>query len=398
MAEALDLIFREGQYADRVIAKVLRADKRRGSRDRAFIAERTYEVVRHYRLLTELAELKGGEPQTKQDWWRLIGISLLLDGHELPAWREWEGLRGDELRERKAALSNELCYFVSHPDWLDELGRAELGDRWEPTAKALNERADVILRTNRLKTNPTALQAALSAEGIETEWLSEDALRVTERKNLFRTDAFRRGWFEVQDFSSQRAAPALDVAAGMTVIDACAGAGGKSLHLAALMENRGRIISMDVEAWKLAELKKRARRAGVQNVETRPIESSKTIKRLRGKADRLLLDVPCSGLGVLRRNPDAKWKLSPEFIERLRKTQAEILERYPSMVKAGGQMVYATCSILPSENEQQVEQFLASPAGADWTLLDQRTYWPQMDGHDGFFVARLKKAEAETES
>lgn len=391
VAEALDIIFREGKYADRVIAQVLKADKRRGSKDRAFIAEHTYEIVRHYRRLEKLA---GSTPQSKKDWWRIIGIHLLLNGVTLPDWREWEGLHYETIKAANLELENELCYFASLPDWLNELGQKELGKEWEATAKALNKPAEVILRTNRLKTKPEALQQQLKTDGIETVLLADDALKVTKRRNLFRTKAFQQGLFEVQDFSSQQAAPALDVLPGMTVVDACAGAGGKTLHLAALMENRGRILSLDVEGWKLKELKKRAARNGVQNVETRVIESSKTIKRLHDKADRLLLDVPCSGLGVLRRNPDAKWKLSPEFIERLKGVQKDILQRYPKMVKAGGKMVYATCSVLPSENEQQLEHFLASEAGADWKLLHKKSYLPQQDGYDGFFVSTLEKRES----
>jgi 16S rRNA (cytosine967-C5)-methyltransferase len=393
VAEALQLIFNEGKYADRVIAQVLKADKRRGSKDRAFIAEQTYEAVRNYRLLSEIA---GGEPKSKTDWWRLIGIRLLLAGETLPPWTEWEGLVAKQILDKATALKQELRYFASLPDWMDKLGQAELGPKWEATAKALNEPAEVILRTNTLKTQRETLRAALTGEGIETELLGDLALRVTKRKNLFRTQAFRDGWFELQDFSSQQAAPALDVKAGMTVVDACAGAGGKTLHLAALMENKGRIISMDTEEWKLKELKKRAARNGVQNVETRTIESSKTIKRMAGKADRLLLDVPCSGLGVLRRNPDAKWKLSPDFIDRLKGIQRDILESYPRMVKPGGKMVYATCSILPSENEAQVAHFLESAAGKDWSLVDTKTFYPQIDGYDGFFVARLEKGEAQS--
>lgn len=388
VAEALQLIFEENKYADRVISQVLKADKRRGSKDRAFIAEQTYEAVRHYRMLEALL---GEKPKTKQDWWRLIGVSLLLQGESLPPWREWEGLDRKTMLAKRMDLSNQLCYFVSLPDWLDQLGQKELGDNWEATAKALNKPADVILRANRLKATAQAVQQALKAEGIDTELLEGDALKVTKRKNLFRTNPFRQGWFEVQDFSSQQAAPALDVEPGMTVIDACAGAGGKSLHLAALMENKGRIISMDTEAWKLQELKKRAKRNGVQNVEARPIESSKTIKRLHAKADRLLLDVPCSGLGVLRRNPDAKWKLSPEFIDRLKGIQADILQRYPKMVKAGGKMVYATCSVLPSENDEQLDTFLNSEAGANWELVRKQTFLPQRDGFDGFFVSELQQ-------
>ncbi|MCZ8215023.1 MAG: class I SAM-dependent methyltransferase, partial [Cyclobacteriaceae bacterium] len=185
---------------------------------------------------------------------------------------------------------------------------------------------------------------------------------------------------------SQAIAPFLQVEPGMRVIDACAGAGGKTLHLAALMQNKGRIISMDTEEWKLTELKLRARRAGVGNVETRVIESTKTIKRMEKMGDRVLLDVPCSGLGVLRRNPDAKWKLSPEFIEKVIDLQKNILHDYSMMVKPGGKLVYSTCSLMPTENEKQVATFLAN--NPDFTLEEEKHIWPS-EGFDGFYMARV---------
>ncbi len=175
----------------------------------------------------------------------------------------------------------------------------------------------------------------------------------------------------------------------MRIIDACAGAGGKTLHLAALAKNKGRIIAMDVEQWKLDELQKRARRAGVSNLEPRLIESSKSIKRLEKSADRVLLDVPCSGLGVLKRNPDAKWKLSPEFIQQVRELQHNILSDYGVMLKPGGLMVYSTCSILPSENEEQVRRFLEEKQG-EYELVKDKHTWPS-EGYDGFYMALLKK-------
>ena len=271
-------------------------------------------MVRYYRLYSHLA---GAEPRTKQDWWRLIGIHLLLDGHTLPEWREFAGLDPEDLRGRLVAAREDRALRESIPDWLDEVGEEQLGVDWTATLAALNEQAPVVLRVNRLKSDPATVIKSLAAEEIIVEPIGEDALLVTERKNLFRTKAFSDGLFEVQDYSSQQAAPALEVAPGQLVIDACAGAGGKSLHLAALMENKGRLLSLDVHGWKLDELKRRARRNGVTNLEPRPITSSKIIKRLYGKADRLLLDVPCSGLGVLRRNPDAKWKLTPDTIDRV---------------------------------------------------------------------------------
>jgi 16S rRNA (cytosine967-C5)-methyltransferase len=213
-------------------------------------------------------------------------------------------------------------------------------------------------------------------------------LEIPQRVNVFQTTMFKEGLFEVQDASSQLVAPFLQAAPGMRVIDACAGAGGKSLHLASLMQNRGRIVSMDVDAYKLKELNKRSRRNGVNIIETRLIDSTKVIKRQFETADCVLLDVPCSGLGVLRRNPDAKWKLSEKFIDEVRNTQQQILKEYSQMLKPGGKLVYATCSILPSENQLQVKSFLDN--NSQYTLEEERTILPS-SGFDGFYMARMKK-------
>ena len=197
------------------------------------------------------------------------------------------------------------------------MGEKALGNNlWTKEIAALNAQAEVILRTNTLKTTKEKLRELLKAEEIETETISgvKDALKLVVRKNVFITQAFKDGLFEVQDASSQLVAPFLEVAAGQRVVDACAGAGGKTLHLASLMENKGQLIAMDIYESKLKKLKVRTRRNGVHNVTTRAIESTKVIKKLYNSADRLLLDAPCSGLGVLRRNPDSKWKLQPEFL------------------------------------------------------------------------------------
>ncbi|NJC24656.1 RsmB/NOP family class I SAM-dependent RNA methyltransferase [Neolewinella antarctica] len=389
IASALQAIFLKGNYADKEISRVLKEDKKRGSKDRAFIAEQTYGVVRNYRLLKHLAELEN--PTSREDFWRLTGAWLLHNGTNLPGWKEFGNLSRERVEERMATVDDKRAVRESIPDWLDALGTDQLGDNWGATLTALNEQAPVVLRTNRLKTTPEELIKALAKESILTEHIAADALLVTERRNLFATKAFKAGHFELQDFSSQQAAPSLDVDPSHTVIDACAGAGGKSLHLAALMQNRGKLLSLDVHNWKLEELKKRAKRAGVNNLETRAISSTKIVKRLTERADRLLLDVPCSGLGVLRRNPDAKWKLNPDFLERVITEQADILARYSRMVKPGGKMVYATCSILPRENDDQVDRFLNEEAGKDWTLARKHTYLPQVEGYDGFFVSVLDR-------
>lgn len=220
---------------------------------------------------------------------------------------------------------------------------------------------------------------------MEMHWFS------VSEKNVFQSEAFKKGMFEVQDYSSQLVAPLLAPEPGMRVVDACAGGGGKTLHLAALMQNRGLIIAMDTLEWKLDALRQRARRAGATNIETRVIENNKVIKRLYGTADRLLLDVPCTGLGVLRRNPDTKWKLSPDQLTELEKTQQTILQSYSPILKPGGRMVYATCSVLPSENSAQVKQFLQSDAGKDFTLLEEHSILPQDEGYDGFYMALLSR-------
>ena len=301
-------------------------------------------------------------------------------------------LAGKDILAKAKILRAQRSTRESIPEWLDQMGSAELGDRWDATLTALNQPARVILRTNRLKTERTALQDLLRQESVETQPIGDgDALVLARRQNVFLTKAFKNGQFEVQDYSSQQVARMLAPEPGMRVVDACAGGGGKTLHLAALMQNRGSLIALDTHAWKLDELRLRARRAGATNIETRPIESRKTIKRLYGSADRLLLDVPCSGLGVLRRNPDAKWKITPESIDNLHIVQQDILQAYSPIVKPGGRMLYATCSILPSENQQQVEKFMASEAGKKFRLLEERQILPQDEGFDGFYLALLER-------
>ncbi len=397
VAAALHRIFVEQHYADKVVEQALRENPKAGSNDRAFIAETTYDIVRYYRLLVDTFDSK---PMSETDFWQLVGVYLLTrhlrnpkeSAVELPPWREFSTMDAAKIIARYQELSASRSMRESIPDWMDALGEAELGDQWETTLRHLNIPATVVLRVNRLKNTRENVQKSLLEEGIETRLVGKgDALQLVVRKNVFKTKAFKSGLFEVQDFSSQHVATLLAPEPGMRVVDACAGGGGKSLHLAALMESKGQLIALDTLAWKLDALKLRARRAGASNIETRPIENRKVIKRLYGKADRLLLDVPCSGLGVLRRNPDSKWKLKPETIDNLKVIQQDILQSYSPIVKPGGQMVYATCSILPTENRQQVDQFLASEAGKNWTLVSDRSILPQDEGFDGFYMALLRK-------
>lgn len=386
------MIFNEGEYADKVIEKVLRYDKRWGARDRAFIAETTYDIVRWKRLYSEIAEVH--EPYTRPNLFRLFAVWCVLRGIRLPDWKQMEETPERRIKGRFDELSKIRKFRESIPDWMDELGEKALGNElWTKEIAALNQQADVILRTNTLKIQREQLQAFLAKDEIETEVLEgyPDALRLKERKNVFTTQAFKDGLFEVQDASSQLVAPFLEVKPGQRVVDACAGAGGKSLHLASQMENKGQLIALDIYESKLKKLKIRARRNGVHNFETRVIDSTKVIKKLHNSADRLLLDAPCSGLGVLRRNPDSKWKLEPEFIDRIMGVQQDILQNYSKMLKKGGQMVYATCSILPQENTEQVKKFLASEAGQDFEFIKEKNVYASESGFDGFYMALLKK-------
>jgi|JI10StandDraft_1071094.scaffolds.fasta_scaffold03671_2 16S rRNA (cytosine967-C5)-methyltransferase len=385
VVDALGEIFVNKKYADKVIEKVLKANPKWGARDRRFIAETTYDIVRWHRLFKELAEAD------ELDFWKLLGVWCVWSRAELPEWDELKGINRARIEARYESLKSNRVLRESIPDWLDELGQTELGTAWDKELAALNEEAKVVLRVNTLKTSRKELQFILEEEEISTEAPQEfpDALILDQRQNIFTRQAFKDGLFEVQDAGSQLIAAYMQVQPGMRVIDACAGAGGKTLHLASLMQNKGRIIAMDTEDWKLEELKKRARRASAGNIETRVIESSKTIKRLENSADRLLLDVPCSGLGVLKRNPDAKWKLNLDFINRVKELQQHILVDYGTMLKSGGLLVYATCSLFPSENENQVQQFLKSHA--NFELLDQNVVRPS-EGFDGFYMARIKKS------
>jgi 16S rRNA (cytosine967-C5)-methyltransferase len=395
--DSLHLIFNEGKQADKVMRNTLKRDKRWGSRDRGFIAETTYDIVRWKRLYAEIAEVK--EPFDRPNLFRLFTVWATLNGIKIPDWKQFEDTPTRKIKGRFDELSKNRKIKESIPDWLDELGVKELGKKWDKEIHSLNELAAVVLRVNPLKTTVLKLQNELADQEIETVTIKgyPYALKLKERANVFGTEQFKNGWFEVQDASSQKVADFLDPKPGERIVDACAGAGGKSLHIASLMENKGQVLAMDIYENKLTELKRRARRNGVHNIETRVIDSTKSIKKLVEKADKVLIDAPCSGLGVLRRNPDAKWKLQPEFLDTIKETQQEILQSYSRMVKPGGELVYATCSILPSENEAQVKTFLASESGKSFTFIKEDKILPSTSGFDGFYMAKLQKKENEIE-
>jgi 16S rRNA (cytosine967-C5)-methyltransferase len=398
--QALEEIFFKGLHAEKVVERFLFQNKKWGARDRRFFAETVYECVR---------------------WWRRLG--WLLDKEERPeeclsivlAWREWRTEDGQEVEKLlgtsrgirlnidwqilRAKLKQEPPMVVAEsiPDWLNEWGFAGYSERWPALLRHLNTKAPVDLRVNTLKARVEDVILRMQAEGIETLSTSKSlpTLTLPERKNVFASQAYKDGLFEVQDRGSQILGLLLPVEPGQRVIDACAGAGGKTLQLAARMENKGKIIAMDIHEWKLQELRKRASRAGASIIETRFIENSKTVKRLEESADAVLLDVPCSGLGVLRRHPDSKWKLSPDEILQHNQTQSDILRRYSKMVKPGGYLVYATCSIFKSENQDIVQSFLAeetTEGRSSWSQESELIVDPVECASDGFFGCLLRKS------
>ncbi|MDA9907214.1 methyltransferase domain-containing protein [Flavobacteriaceae bacterium] len=389
--DSLHLIFNENKQADKVLKNTLKRDKRWGARDRGFIAETTYDIVRWKRLYSKIAEVK--EPFNRANLFRLFTVWATLKGIQIPDWPQFENTPTRKIKGKFDEFSKIRKYKESVPDWLDDLGQKELGKKWDKEIHSLNQLADVILRVNTLKTTKEKLQNNLQELEIETENIKgyPHALKLVKRTNVFVTEAFKNGWFEVQDASSQKVAKFLNPKPGTRVVDTCAGAGGKSLHIAALMDNKGQVIALDIYENKLKELKRRAKRNGAHNIETRTIDSSKVIKKLIQKADKILIDAPCSGIGVLKRNPDSKWKLQPEFLETIKNTQREILDSYSRMVKPGGQMVYATCSILPSENEKQVQDFLERKSGKDFKFVKEEKVFPSESGFDGFYMALLQK-------
>ncbi len=382
-----ETFFEKNKYADKVIERLLKSHKKWGSQDRAVVSEIFYNIIRWKKRL----EYYMGEGVKPNNIYKMILAYLLWSKTHYKKFEEFDGIKiADILTKLKKNTVPTKAIEHSIPEWLAETLEKELGSKWEKEIIALNEQAPTVLRTNTLKTTVKELVSDLHEENVEAFAINgyPDAVQLEEKKNVFITTAFKEGLFEVQDASSQKIGYFLDVKEGQRVVDACAGAGGKTLHIAALMKNKGQIVALDIFSWKLAELKRRAKRAGAHNVETRLIDDNKVIKRLHNTADRLLIDAPCSGLGVLKRNPDSKWKIDQDFIDRIKKEQQQILQDYSKMVKKGGQMVYATCSILPSENNLQVEEFLTN--NPNFKFIKEDKVMPS-EGFDGFYMALLER-------
>ena len=358
------------------------------NREQALITRVVGDIVR--RLNYFYAILGINEKNSCKHVDRLVHLWHILNNLPQTRGARTEPLNEDEMRKKIRDLKKNKPLIDGCPEWLEQHGLYELGDEWPAERHALAQPPKRFIRVNTLKITKEELMTKLKRSDVLTREVEgvDTALEVVSDASLFKLHAFQNGYFEQQDAGSQLIAPFLQSEPGMRIIDACAGSGGKTLHLAAISQGKGSIIALDTEEWKLRNLKLRARRNGVFNVETRVIDSTKVVKRLHNSADRVLLDVPCSGLGVLKRNPDTKWGDTPGTLTKLYEMQANILENYSKMVKVGGKLVYSTCSIMPVENEVQINVFLKKHRD-EFALEDQHTVLPSKTGFDGFYMARL---------
>jgi len=282
-----------------------------------------------------------------------------------------------------------------YPEWMEASLQKLLDETLPEAMEAMNREAPVDLRVNTLKATREELLQELAREGLEPEPTphSDLGVRLQKRGSLFAMEIFRQGWFEIQDEGSQLVAGLVQAKPGDKGVDFCAGAGGKTLALAAEMENRGRILAWDTQSKRLGQMKPRLGRAGVSNVQMRVLKNERdnVVKRHYGTVDWVLLDVPCTGTGTWRRNPDLRRRTTPRELKEAQELQRSILENASGLVKSGGRLVYATCSILPEENERQVDTFIS---GHKEFVVDEpflRLY-PHTDGTDGFFGAVLRKS------
>lgn len=379
----------EKRPAAEVIKKLLKSNRGWGSRDRRIIAQVFYDVIRQKRLFQALT----GTENSNKDLWSLVACWMVLNNFTLPDWEEFKAVNTDSVKFKVSILTQQRKYKYSIPDWLDKMGMAAFGEAaWEKEIASLNTPAAMIVRVNTLKTSVEKIKDTLKKKyQIITHNIPDypNALIFEKKQSLQDIKEYREGFFEVQDANSQKVAPWLKAQSGKYYIDACAGAGGKSLHLANLTADNAQILALDIYPAKLDELRKRCYRNGIQSVQTASVENEKVLNGIEKMADGILIDAPCSGLGVLKRNPDAKWNITPERLEEILEVQKNILQTYAPMVKKGGTLVYATCSILPLENQLQVSHFLGSELGDLFELEKEHTYFSHETGFDGFYCARM---------
>ena len=406
--ELLRQVLKLDHPADAVVSAFFRRHRGLGQRERHSLAETTYTVLRQRLRLVHLAQSGSGALERRLAALAWQGSDTFLRGALGPQEQKW-------LAEIQAIDVASLSEKLRHnlPDWLASALKKEVGDDFWPLVTAIEQAAHLDLRVNTLKAKREDVRAALAEAEIDAEStpFSPWGLRIQGKPALQKLELFIRGDVEVQDEGSQLLAMLLAPKRGEMVVDFCAGAGGKTLALGALMRNTGRLYAFDVSGYRLEGLKPRLARSGLSNVYPAQIahERDDRIKRLAGKIDRVLVDAPCSGLGTLRRNPDLKWRQSPKAIEELNAKQRDILAGAARLLKPGGRLVYATCSLLRSENEAIADAFSAAhpdfeplPAGpalaaaqverADELVAgDHLRLWPHRHQTDGFFAAAWQR-------
>lgn len=357
----------DGPAADTLVQRYFSTRRYAGARDRRAVRALVYDVIRAL----------GERPTSGRA--ALIGYARQHDPALLAL------MTGDGHAPPPAAPDEPAAAPGLAPEWLRERLQASLGDDVDLELAALLDRAPLDLRINRLKPPPAALADARPIAGLA------DGLRLASPIDIKTIPDFVQGSVEVQDAGSQRAALAVQARAGETIVDLCAGAGGKTLALAAAMDNRGRLIACDSDRARLAQLAPRGARAGVSIIEQRlldPGREREQLADLAGKADCVLVDAPCSGTGTWRRNPEARWRLTPARLERLVALQARLLDIASELVRPGGRLVYAVCSLLAEEGERQIAAF-ARQSG--WPVVEHLLLTPRRDATDGFFIAVSEK-------
>lgn len=408
--ELLRAVLKLDAPADTVVSAFFRQHRALGARERHTLAETTYEVLRRRLLYQHLAQSGSGAMERRLAILAWQGSDSFLRGAIGPHEQQW--LQSTRQIDR-ATLAPKLRHNL--PDWLVAPLKATVGEaEFDALAAALNEPAPLDLRVNLLKARREDVKQALADAGIAAEDTPHSpwGLRVQGKPALNKLDVFTRGDVEVQDEGSQLLALLTGARRGEMVVDFCAGAGGKTLALGAAMRNSGRLYAFDVSGHRLDALKPRLARSGLSNVYPSQIahERDDRVKRLAGKIDRVLVDAPCSGLGTLRRNPDLKWRQSPQAVEELRDKQAAILDSAARLLKPGGRLVYATCSLLEAENEQIAQAFgethpdfrplpvvepLQRAQVAQAETLERHGFlrlWPHRHATDGFFAAAWERA------
>lgn len=399
--------------ADRCLSRFFFQNRKKiGSRDRRFISEAVFGAFRHKSFLEAWLEKAKPKPvlsdHESAEFFCLLAAAKegLIDALDFCengglSGKVFEALRGHLLPEIQGPQSRPemLALLYSFPVWLVERWCANFGPiETEKLLAFLDARPALVLRVNTLKISREKLLDVFRREGIEANPTSRSPSGVVlkDRRNVLDTAAFRDGWFEVQDEGSQLVGQKMEARPGESIWDVCAGGGGKSLLLAAMMENKGRIVATDLRAYKLEELKKRAKRGGIFNIFPADLERMSGLATAKKGFDRILVDAPCSGTGTFGRNPDAKWKVRPSWFEDLPREQTGIVEKALPYLKKNGKLYYATCSVEAAENEAVVERVLerhpelalvpCGDGGGKFFRL-----WPPESGTDGFFLAVMEK-------